>query len=165
MMPLGSHILAGCAAILGALLLVIAWPVDGWDSKWAEVIVENEVLEPVLIDLRWRDRGIEIAGPIARRVAPGEAAEFGAPVGDSVCLRVIAGDSGRTVTAMHLPVSESATRVRIRLDRQSLYQPTSAAIRCEPALAAHKVRVAPGRYFELDRPDRIRRERILTRQW
>lgn len=154
-------------AVLGLVLLPgavkLATTVD-WGS-WPDpslLVVESGLDEPVLVDVRMRDRGGQVEGPVAQRLAPGAETTFAAPPGEAVCVRVIEPRNSRVVS-FQLEGSEDATTTAIRLRPSVLQRAPPGFVRCDPELARHRVRPTIGRYFELDHPQTVRRERILKR--
>lgn len=154
-------------AVLGLALLPgavkLATTVD-W-GRWPDssiVVVESGLEESVLVDVRMRARSGKPDGPVAQRLAPGTEITFVGRPGQAVCIRVIEPRESRVVS-FQLEGSEEATTTAIRLRPSVLHRAPPGFVRCEPELARHRVRPVIGRYFELDRPETVKRERILNR--
>lgn len=154
-------------AVLGLILLPgavkLATTVE-W-GRWPDpsiLVVESELDNPVLVDVRMRVRSGKVDGPVAQRLAPGSDITFTAHPGHALCIRVIEPRDSRVVS-FQLDGSEDATTTAIRLRPSVLQRAPPGFVRCDPELARHRVRPAIGRYFELDHPQTVRRERILKR--
>lgn len=132
------------------------WP------EMASLTVESGLNERVLVDVRLRTPSGQVEGPITQLLVPGSAVTFSASPDQPLCVRVITlGD--RRVVSFQIEGSEHALTTAIRLPPSTLERPPADLAQCEPELARHRVRTARGQYFEPDRPERLRRERILSR--
>lgn len=159
----GSSTATGWAlVVLAVAIIVMALWADGDPFPEASRIhLESALEEPVLVDVRFVIRHGEVEGPIARTLEPDSNFGFHVPGGREACLRIIDPGSGR-VTALHLP-GGAGTRMTLRLHRAALESQVADSGRCTAELRGHRVRIAHGRYFDPERPDRIRRERLLRR--
>lgn len=149
--------------VLGTSLLVLSGRAEmGGAAIWSTLVIQNALDDSVLVDVRWKERSGQIEGPIARALSPDARGDFGIRNDRAFCIRVIHPVAGG-VRAVRLQPTRGAIQSVIRLDAQILDRSPASSARCEPDLEQDRVRVAVGRYFEPDRPDRIRRERLLWR--
>lgn len=151
----------GVVLLPGAVKL--ATTVD-W-GRWPDpsiLVVESGLEEPVLVDVRMRVRSGKVDGPVAQRLTPGGEITFAARPGQALCIRVIEPRNSRVVS-FQLDGSDNATTTAIRLRPSVLQRAPPGFVRCDSELARHRVRPTIGRYFELDHPQTVRRERILNR--
>lgn len=151
----------GLASIPGAVKLATTVEWGRWPDP-STLVVESGLDNPVLVDVRMRARSGNVDGPVAQRLAPGSAITFTAHPAQALCIRVIEPRNSRVVS-FQLEGSEVATTTAIRLRPSVLRRAPPGFVRCDPELARHRVRPAIGRYFELDHPQTVRRERILNR--
>lgn len=149
------------------LLILIARGVTMVDwGRWPDLsrlTVESALDDTVLVDVRMRVRSGQVDGPVAQRLPPGGAVTFTATAGQVLCVRVIVPGENRVIS-FQLEESDQAASTALRLRPVFLQRPPPGSTRCEAELARHRVRPAPGRYFEPHRPETIRRERILSRR-
>lgn len=151
----------GLALIPGAVKLATTVDWGQWPDQTI-VVVESGLDDSVLVDVRMRARSGEVDGPVAQRLAPGTELTFVGRPGQAICIRVIEPRESRVVS-FQLEGSEEATTTAIRLRPSVLQRAPPGFVRCDPELARHRVRPTIGRYFELDHPQTVRRERILKR--
>lgn len=146
-----------------AMSLKVATNVD-W-VRWptlSTLTVESALDSAVLVDVRTRARAGQVDGPIAQLLVPGSSVTFTASPDQPICIRLISRED-RRITAFQLEGNEQATATAVRLGRSTLQRTPPGFVECDDALAQHRVRPTPGRYFDPDRPQTLRRERILTR--
>lgn len=151
-------------AVMAALTARVA--TTGEWVQWPELstlTVESALHDSILVDVRMRTRSGRVDGPIVQRLHPGSEVTFSASPDDPVCIRLIEPEE-RRVVSFQLDGSEQARSTAIRLGPSTLQRAPPGFVRCDEDLAGHRVRLVPGRYFEPDRPETVRRERILARE-
>lgn len=130
------------------------------------IIVVNRGPGPLLVDVRSWGGASGVGGPVARPVEPESSAVLYRPVGNGkVCVRAFELATRQSVTAVLTAGASSregggdTVYVNAEISEGGPLLPEP----CPQHLAGHRVRVAPGRYFDPAAPTEIRRERVIRR--
>lgn len=167
----GSRRPAGRALLVLAAVAVAAFIVSSrWVPDPSAIVVMNEGDSAVLVDLRSWGGVSGVGGPLARVIEPESSAVLYRPVGKGeVCLRVFEPASRQIATGL-LPAAAGSrgggggdTVYLIAQNRERQQLRPLLPDPCPRHLAAHRVRIAPGRYFDPGMPNEIRRERLIRR--
>ena len=144
-------------AAFALLLRSFQWP--------APIVLElrNEGPDSVLVDARWLDLSSGIDGPLVRVLPARQSTTLLRWRRDDICVRVIDPATGRVASGLlTLAAVDDGDTLRVSV-RGSTGAPPLPQLpdSCPPDLADHRVRVAPGRYFDPGNPEQIRREPLI----
>lgn len=130
------------------------------------VVAVNPGPDTVLVDARWWGGPVGIQGPIARRIGPeSRTVLFRARVRADVCVRVIEPRSRRLAAGLVADTLQNGDTVEVVVAQPLSGEPRPGLVEaCPQRLEGDRVRVATGRYFNPDEPDRMRRERFIRRR-
>lgn len=130
------------------------------------VVAVNPGPDTVLVDARWWGGPVGIQGPIARLIGPeSRTVLFRARVRADVCVRVIEPRSRRLAAGLVADTLQNGDTVEVVVAEPLSGEPRPGLVEaCPQRLEGDRVRVATGRYFNPDEPDRMRRERFIRRR-
>lgn len=162
-----DHTRANAIIAAAALVIVVIafWVLRPPWPPLQVVRVVNPGPDSVLVDARWWGGATGVDGPIARMLPPDSATTIVRASGDSqICLRVVNPRSHRVSSGLIPDLTRDGDTLVV-MAAQPLTEAPGPQFTdpCPAMLGENRFRLAMGRYFHPQDPERIRRERILRR--